>query len=140
MLVIASAAFPVLVKVTTCVALLVPTSWPLNVRLVGERPTAGAAAVPVPTSETLCGLPLASSVTLRAAFRAPLAVGLKVKLIMQFAPAARVDGLAAHVLVSEKSPLFAPVMAMLVIVSAALPVFVSVALCGALLVPTGCPL
>src|SRR5437016_14500472 len=39
MLVTLSAAFPVLFSVTDCAALVVPTSWFANVRLVGERLT-----------------------------------------------------------------------------------------------------
>jgi hypothetical protein len=138
--VIVSAALPVLVKVTLCAALVVPTSWPLNVRLVAEKPTAGAAAVvPVPVSDMLCGLPAASSVTRRVAFRVPVAVGSNATLITQFAPAASVVGLTGQVLVGAKSTLFAPLIAMLVIKSPALPVLVKVTLCGALVVPTVCP-
>jgi hypothetical protein len=66
-----------------------------------------------------------------------VAVGSNVTLILQFAPAASVVGLTGHVFVCAKSPLFAPVMAMLVIVSAALPVLVMVTLCATLVVPTG---
>ena len=68
------------------------------------------------------------------AVRAPVAVGLNATLIVQFAPAATVP----QVLVSEKSPLFAPVMATEVTESAALPLLVSVTVCGVpLVVPTG---
>ena len=63
-----------------------PTAWLAKVRLVGERLTAGA--VPVPVRLTLCGLPVALSVTVRAALRVPLAAGVKVTLIVQLAPAA----------------------------------------------------
>jgi hypothetical protein len=42
----------------------------------------------VPASETLCGLPLALSVMVTLAKRLPVAVGLKVTLMEQFAPAA----------------------------------------------------
>ena len=38
-LVMVSAAVPELVSVTVCAALVVPTSWLVNVRLVGERLT-----------------------------------------------------------------------------------------------------
>ena len=71
------------------------------------------------------------------ALRLPVAVGLKVMLIVQFAPAPRVTGLVGQVLVSEKSPLLVPMMARLVIVRAAFPVFERVTLCAVLLVPTG---
>ena len=47
------------------------------------------AAVPVPVRLTVCGLPVALSVRATAAVRVPLAVGLKVALIVHLAPAAR---------------------------------------------------
>jgi hypothetical protein len=89
-------------------------------------------SLPVPFSATACGLPEALSVIVTLAARFPAAVGLKVTLMEQFAPAAT---LPPHVLVSEKSPLFVPVIAMLS-VNAAFPVFVNVAFFAALLVPT----
>jgi len=46
------------------------------------------AVVPMPLSATFCGLPLALSVMLSAAVRVPDAVGLKVTLTVQLAPAA----------------------------------------------------
>jgi hypothetical protein len=67
----------------------VPTTWLAKVRLVGEMLTAGA--VPVPVRLTVCGLPVALSVRVTAALRDPLAVGLKVTLIVQLAPAATLD-------------------------------------------------
>ena len=57
----------------------------------------------------LCGLFPASSVIDTDAVRVPAAVGLKVTLTIQFAPAAT---LAPQVFVWEKSPLLAPVIAM----------------------------
>lgn len=47
--------------------------------------------MPVPVSETVCGLPAAPSVTLTLAVRVPLAVGVKVTLIEHEAPAATDD-------------------------------------------------
>jgi hypothetical protein len=85
---------PLFVSVMACAALAVVTSWPAKFRLVGASVTAGA--VPVPVSATLCGLPRALSVMVTDALRFPVALGLKVTLIMQFAPAAT---LAPHVLV-----------------------------------------
>lgn len=92
-------------------------------RLVGASVTAGA--TPVPVREMLCGLPSALSVIDSEAFLAPVAVGLNVMLNVQLAPATR---LAPHVLVSEKSPLLAPVMVMAdpLNVSVPVPVLVSV--------------
>jgi hypothetical protein len=53
----------------------------------------------------------------------PMAVGLKVTLIVQFEPAAR---LAMQVVVHAKSPGFVPPIVMPVIVSGAVPVLESV--------------
>jgi hypothetical protein len=90
-------------------------------------------SVPTPVSATLCGLLGASSVMVILAEPLPVAAGLKVTLIEHFAPAAR---LAAHVLVWEKSPLFAPVIEIVVMVSVELPELVSPITCAAPLVPT----
>jgi hypothetical protein len=90
-------------------------------------------SVPVPVNATVCGLPAASSVIVTLAARFPVAEGLKVTLIVQFVAAAT---LAPHVFVSEKSPLFAPVIVMLVMFSVALPLFASVTFCVALAVVT----
>jgi hypothetical protein len=89
-----SGPVPELVRVTLCAALVVAMSWPAKVRLFPERVTAGA--IPVPVSEMLCGLPDALSVTDSEAFRAPVAPGLNVMLMVQLAPAAT---LAPHVFV-----------------------------------------
>ncbi len=48
----------------------------------------GIGYVPVPDKGTCCGLPAALSVTLSAALRVPVAVGLNVTLIVQLAAAA----------------------------------------------------
>jgi len=61
----------------------------------------------------------------------PLALGLKVTLTLHEAPAPTLE---PQVLVWEKSPL----IAMLVMVSVEVPLFVRVKLCGVLLVPTAC--
>ena len=115
---------PVLDSVTALVELVL-TRWSPNDREVGEtEPEAGA--TPVPLRPTLCGLPAALSDTLRVPLRAPVAVGLNVTLMAQLALAARVEGLKGQLLVWAKSPLLVPVMLMLVIVSAELPLLVNV--------------
>src|SRR5439155_18162743 len=118
MLVIVSAVLWEFVRVTALAGLVVPTFWLLKVSVVGER--LGKPA-PVPDRLAVCGLLVALSVTVKAPLRVPVAVGVKVTLIVQFAPAATE---APQLLVWAKSPLFAPVMAMLVIVSAVLWEFV----------------
>lgn len=143
MLLIVSGPVPVFFTVADCDALVVPTSCEANVRLDGVSETAGPAGggvvlAPVPLSATWCGLPDALSVTLTLAVRVPAAVGVKVVDTAQEAPAASVLGLSGHVVVRAKSPAFAPVSEMPVIVSAALPVFFSVADWAALVDPTVC--
>src|SRR5271157_1454017 len=108
MLLILSGAVPLLVSVTACAELVVLTSWLLKDRLVGDRVTPGA--VPVPERATVCGLPEAVSVMVRVPFRVPDAVGVKVTLMAQLAPAAT---LAPQLLVCANSLL----MEMLVIPS-----------------------
>ena len=130
---IVSVAVPVLLSVTVFAALLVLTGTEPNASEVGERLTAGAAVdVPVPDRLTVCGLPVALSVIVIAADRAPAAVGLNVALIVHAAPAATVP---PHVVVAVKSALLVPVTAMLLIVRAPPPVLVSVTDEGALGVP-----
>jgi hypothetical protein len=85
--------------------------------------------MPVPFRLTVWGLPGALSVMLSVPVRAPVPVGAKVTLIVQLLPAAR-EG--PPPLVSLKSPL----EVMLVMVKAATPLFVSVTVCAALVVPT----
>src|SRR5437016_1758315 len=103
---IVKAAAPVFVSVTVIGALVVASSWLPKSRLVGANPTPGA--VPFPLRENICGLPPALSVTDSDPVRAPEAVGVKVTLMVQFAPAAKVAGLVgqalAPVLVAAKSP------------------------------------
>jgi hypothetical protein len=80
--------------------------------------------LPVPERPTVCGLPLALSVMLSAAVRAPLAEGVNVTATVQWAPAA--TELPQVSAVSAKSPASVPVTARLVILKMALPVLVRV--------------
>src|SRR5437588_6667 len=94
------------------------------------NPKSGA-AVPFPLSGTVCGPTPELSATDSVPVRAPKAAGVKVTLMVQFAPAAKVAGLVgqalAPVLVAAKSPEAANEL----IVKAAVPVFVSVTVIGA---------
>ena len=83
-LLIVKVVVPTFVSVTVFAALVVRMAIVPKLKLVGER----FAVVPIPYRVTVCGLPAALSVTLRAAVRAPLAVGLKVKLMEQLVCAA----------------------------------------------------
>src|SRR5207237_491154 len=128
----ANAALPVVVTVTAFGVRVLPSGWLPKPRLVGANPTPGA--VPFPLSVMICGLPPALSASDSVPVRAPEAVGVKVTLMVQFAPAAKVAGLVgqalAPVLVAAKSPEAANEL----IVKAAVPVFVSVTVIGVLVV------
>src|SRR3989454_65631 len=89
MLVRLRGAPPLLVSVTFCAALVVPTRCSPNVLLVAESVAVGG-VTPVPVSDTDCGLPAASSVMITVAVRALAAVGVKVRLRTQLAPGASV--------------------------------------------------
>jgi hypothetical protein len=107
-------------SVTACAVLVVPTFWPLNVRVVGERL---GSAVPVPVRLAVWGLLVPLSVTVKVPLRVPLAVGVKVTLIVQLVPAAT---LTPQLFVCPKSPLLVPAKAMLVMPSTVLWELVSV--------------
>ncbi len=83
-------------------------------------------ATPVPFSVTTWGVP-ALSVMMTLAVRAPLALGVKMAEMLQDAWTASDAG---HVLEGVKSPEFVPPGVMLVMVSAAPPVFVRLTDCG----------
>src|SRR5579864_199650 len=132
-LVMVNAAVPGLVSVTVCAALGVLTVWLPNARLVGDKLAAGPdAAVPVPVRLTVCGLFAALSVKVIVPVRVPVAVGVNVTLIVQLPPMAT---RLPQVFVCPKSPL-GTILEML---SAAVPVFVSVSVCAALVAPTVVP-
>ena len=94
-------------------------------KLVGAKLTLDAA--PVPVRLTVWGLPVALSVTVIVPGRLPTAVGVKVTLMEQLAPAARE---APQVLVWE----YGALATMVVMFRAAVPELVSVTDCAALLV------
>src|SRR5579871_4394606 len=77
-------ASPELVRLIFCAGLVVPTAWLAKVSDVGVRVTAGAAAAtPVPIRVIVRGLPGSLSVMTMAPVRTPVAVGLKVTLMLQ---------------------------------------------------------
>ncbi len=86
-------------------------------------------AIPVPVRGTVCGEPEASSVMVMAPVRTPVAVGVKVTVMVHVPKDATV---APHVVVREKSP-DATIEAMCKVM---LPVLVSVTVCVALGTPT----
>ena len=125
------AAFPVLLRVAACTALVVPRVWLLKIKLVAVRLTVGP--LPVPVRFTVWGLPVALSVMVTVAVRVPGAVGVKVTLIVQFAPGTTVF---AQLLVWPKSPELVPVTVKLVMLKFAVPLLVRVTACAGLVVLT----
>ena len=73
---------------------------------------------PLPESGTVCGEPVALSLTLSVAVRSPSAAGVKITEMVQFAPAVT---LVPQLLVCEKSPGSAPVRETATEVRAAVP-------------------
>jgi len=97
--------------------------------LAQVRLTAGPREIPLPVSLTVCGLPCALEVMVIEPVLMPVAVGKKVTLIEQAAPAANP---LPQLSVSRKSPLGT----MLLMASGAPPVSVSAMLWAWLDVPT----
>ena len=97
---------------------------------------------PVPLNPTICGLPVALSAMFNVAVRVPFACGVNTTLITQLAPAASVP-VALHPAPdegsgTEKSSASAPLIANPAKFTAALLVFVTVTLSGALVVVSAC--
>jgi hypothetical protein len=125
----ASTPAPVFVSVTTCAADVEPTSLAPKVREDGDNETAAERAMPVPESETLCGLPEALLSTFSAPVLDPANAGLNVTLIEQVPPA---TSEAPQPFDCAKSP----VAEMPAIASVPAPVLVSVTTCADDVVPT----
>jgi hypothetical protein len=131
MLATARAMFPVLDSVTACALLVEFTRSAAKVRAVGETLATGEVPVPVRLTDWMLPVtPLLLSVRVRVPLRVPFAVGVKVTLIVQLPPPAAT--LEPQLLVWLKSPL----MAMLAMVSTAVPVLLRVTACAVLVVPS----
>ena len=100
---------------------------------VGVRLTAGVGEVPVPVRDTVCGEPVALSVTPTEAVSAPGAFGEKLTVMTQELLAVRV---AVQVLVCENELTLAPVIEMLLMFRSPFPVFLRVTGCVAAEEPT----
>ena len=90
---------------------------------------------PVPSKETIWGLPGAVSLTARLAIREPPAVGAKLTLTVQFPEGAKA---VPQLLVWLKSEAFMPLMLMLLMLNDDVPVFASRMAEALPLVPTVC--
>jgi hypothetical protein len=138
MLVIFSCASPVLLSVTSVVALEVLIVWFPNAMFAGTNPATGT--VPVPVSGTVCGLAGASSATLTFALLAPVAVGANFTPTLQLLPADSALAPSGQAVPLDGAPTVncvgsVPVSVMLVMLSAAVPLFVMVTSVPALVVP-----
>ena len=122
-----------MLNATDIAGLVVPTSWVPKVRLLTDSVALGAAVIPTPLKDTDWGLPAVSSVMVRAAERGPIWLGVKVTLIAQLAPAAR---LGPQVVVWLNSAALDPAMAMLLMTKGEVAVLVSVSGIAALVLPT----
>ena len=102
--------------------------------LVELKLTTGS--IPVPLSDTVCGLPLALSLIEMLALRLPVAVGVKVALMLQVPLTARVAGLIGQVWLGLKSPGLVPPGVMALMLRGAVPLLVRVTDCAPLVVLT----
>jgi hypothetical protein len=126
-------AVPPFVNVTAWLTLAVLTVWTANERLVGASVAVGTPANPVPLNPAVCGEPVALSAIVKLALLVPVAVGLNVTVKLQAAPTAT---LLPQAFVTLKSPAFVPLIVTEEIVKAISPLFVSVTVWPALVVPT----
>src|ERR1700719_2631864 len=106
-----------------CAGLVVPITWFPKVKLVADKVALGPELTPVPFREIECGLPTLLSVILMEVLRGPNWLGVKVTLMGQSAPAAR---LGPHEPLWLKSAALVPVIERPVITSSEPPVLVSV--------------
>ena len=124
---IVNVALPVLVTVMVCAEVVVPVVWLPKFRLTLDKPIAGATAlVPVPNKRITCGLPVALSTMTTEPRSTPVALGVKVTLMVQVAETATL----LQLLVWAKVPL----TVILLTVSVAPPLLVRVTLFAALVV------
>lgn len=106
---------PVLVIVTVCGELTLPTFRFPNDKLVGVTVTCVAEATPVPESAIVCGLPAALSVMLICPAMVPSAVGVKVTGRVQEPPPAAMVPIQLPPPASSKSPVTLVVVVVTVI-------------------------
>ena len=130
---IMSEALPPLLSVNVCVALVVPLVTLPKLAVDGVRVACGAAAVaPAQLNAMDCCCVGEGKFAPRLAVWVPAVSGVQVIEIVQIDPAAR---LAPQVLVSLNELVLLPKNPKLLIVSAAVPEFCSVAVCVVLVLP-----
>lgn len=127
-----------LVNVTTFAAVAVPTVCGPKARLVGD--TTSALVEPVPESVTVCGLEASPSMINRLEVSTPATDGVNTTLIVQEAPAARLE---PHVSDGEVKSTSAATGAPLEILTppnemGVVRLFVRATVCAGVVVPTSC--
>lgn len=137
-----SVALPLFFRVIILAGeLVVVTSWPPKLKLVGVRRTTGAEFVPVPVSVANCGLLGSTSVKTSLADSADATEGVKVTFTVHDIPAGRLapqvpPGTIAKSMAAAGGAMAAT--AILVIERAVALLFVRVTVCGAVAAPTSC--
>ncbi len=133
---IVTATVPVFFTVTICASLVAPTTVAGKAIDVGVSVSVGVVtATPVPLSATSCGEPLALSAIASEAVAAPPADGLNSTETVQLAPTA--IAAVPHVFAEMRKELaLVPVSVIEVSDKAAVPVFFTVTICAAVVLPT----
>src|SRR5579884_2564043 len=126
---------PALVRVTFCAAVVVPMFVFAKVR-PADKLAAGTPS-PVPCTVIACGEFAALSETLRVACRTPPSAGVNFTAMTQVWPGVSVAPPQPSAEI-ENSDAFAPLSAAPLRVRFALPVFLTLTFCAALVVPTFC--
>ena len=126
-----TAVDPVLLTVTLSAPLVAFSGWAANVKLLGATVTVPVPLVPVPVSVTVSGLPVALSVNVIVPVRVPVAFGVNVIENVHGSPSTGMLGHCASV-----APAKSPDVTMLVNVTVTPPMFETVTVCAALVVPT----
>jgi hypothetical protein len=109
-----------------------------TVAALGEAEIEKSGGTKFPSRDTVRGLPAALSLIVTVPLRVPVAVGVKVTLTAQLSPGASVAGGIPQLFVWANSPLFVPAIVIPVMVRLPSPLFVSVTVCGGLVVLMGC--
>jgi len=129
-----SVELPLLLSVTLLAVLVVVSLRVAKVTAVDESDATGP--IPVPESATVGAVPCALVLTVTVAVRVPRAVGVNVTPTVQVAPAASVLVPLGQLLARAKSPAAVPLNVILLKLSAAVPLLLTVMICAALVVPT----
>lgn len=124
---------PLLVFVTVTLngALVVVSACEPNAKLLGVTVTVAVPGVPVPVSVTVCGLPVPVSVNVIAPVRVPVAVGLNV---IENTHGGFSSPMLGHC--PSVAPAKSPLVTMLLKINGKFPLFDTVTVCAALVVPT----